>query len=98
MRAAQRDNTDRTLSIRHEISFGGATLVMPPRRVPPKVAAVRFDGAGADEAALRERLRVTPGKSFDFAKWQDDVDRLEQWYHQHQRLEARVRGARSDAA
>jgi translocation and assembly module TamA len=98
LRAISRDNTDRAVTIRHEISFGGARVAPPRRRVSAKVADVRFDGAGADEAALRDRLRVSPGDTFDFGAWQDDVDRLEQWYHERGRLEARVRGSRTNAA
>lgn len=98
LRAISRDNSDRAVTIRHEISFGGARVAPPTRRQPPVVAAVRVDGAGGDEAALRDQLRVSPGDAFDFGHWQDDVDRLERWYHERGRLEARVRASRVTAA
>lgn len=97
LRAISRDNTDRAYTIRHEISFGGARIETAPRRAPSTVAGVSIDGAGADEATLRDRLRVSAGDSFDFGAWQDDVDRLERWYHEGGRLEARVRASRTVA-
>jgi outer membrane protein assembly factor BamA/autotransporter translocation and assembly factor TamB len=97
LRGTSLDNTDRLLSVRHDISFGGATLQAAPRRVPGKVAAVRFDGApAADEPALRGRLRLTAGDTFDFIRWRDDVERLQTWYRESGFLEARVRASRAD--
>jgi outer membrane protein assembly factor BamA len=96
LRGISRDNNDRAVTIRHEISFGGAEVETRPRRDPPDVSDVRFDGAGGDEAALRDLLKVTPGDDFDFGRWQDDVDRLERWYFERQHFEARVRASRTN--
>ncbi|MGE0359370.1 MAG: translocation/assembly module TamB domain-containing protein [Vicinamibacterales bacterium] len=98
LRATSRDNSDRAYTLRHEISFGGGRAAAAPRRQLPEVAAVQLDGAGADEAALRERLRLGPGDRFDFVKWRDDIDRLHAWYRERRRLEARVRASRADTA
>ena len=99
LRGTSLDNTDRLLSVRHDISFGGAKLQAAPRRVMGKVAAVRFDGAPAeDEPALRGRLRLTAGERFDFIRWRDDVERLQTWYRERGYLEARVRASRADEA
>ncbi len=77
LRGTSLDNTDRLLSVRHDISFGGARVQAAPRRVLGAVAAVTFAGAPAeDEAALRGRLRLTAGDTFDFIRWRDDVERL----------------------
>ncbi|MGD9902385.1 MAG: translocation/assembly module TamB domain-containing protein [Vicinamibacterales bacterium] len=97
LRGTSRDNSDRSYTLRHEISFGGTRAPAAARRPSPDVSAVRVEGAGADEAALRERLRLEPGDRFDFARWRDDVDRLETWYRERDHLEARVRVSRSDA-
>jgi len=99
LRGTSLDNTDRLLSVRHDISFGGAKLEAAPRRVLGAVASVAFTGAPVeDEAALRGRLRLTAGDTFDFIRWRDDVERLQTWYRGRGYLEARVRASRADQA
>lgn len=101
LRGTSRDGTDRTYAVRHELSFGGAAAATTAKpRVVVTVAEVRIDGAAAEEeAALREKLRITAGKRFDFIRWREDVDRLRAWYHEQGYLEARVRASRvPDAA
>ena len=98
LRALQRDNSDRSFTVRHEISFGGGRSTARAAARPPEVASIAVDGAGADEAALRGRLRLKVGKRFDFVSWRDDVDRLERWLHERGHLEAKVRASRADAA
>lgn len=99
LRGTSLDNTDRLLSVRHDISFGGAKLEAAPRRVMGAVAAVSFAGAPAgDEATLRGRLRLTAGQTFDFIRWRDDIERLQTWYRERGYLEARVRASRADQA
>lgn len=99
LRGTSLDNTDRLLSVRHDISFGGAKPAAAPRRAMGAVAAVSFVGAPAeDEAALRGRLRLTAGDTFDFIHWRDDVERLQTWYRERGYLEARVRASRADQA
>ena len=95
LRAVQRDNSDRTFAVRHEITFGGGRAAVRSREAA-EVASIAFDGAGPDEAALRDRLRLKVGKRFDFVRWRDDVDRLERWLRERGRLEARVRASRGD--
>ena len=98
LRAISRDNSDRGYSVRHELNFGGGAPVAAAQRETVDVSAVHFDGAGADEAALRDRLRLTEGDRFDFVRWRDDVDRLQEWYREQRHLEARVRPSRATAA
>lgn len=98
LRATSRDNTDRAYTIRHELTFGGGARVSANRRSFPAVATVEFEGAApGDEPALRDQLRLSPGKRFDFVRWRDDVERLHEWYRSRGFLEARVRASRSDA-
>ena len=85
-------------AVRHELNFGGGVQVAAAQRETVDVSAVHFDGAGADEAALRGRLRLTEGDRFDFVRWRDDVDRLQEWYREQRHLEARVRPSRTTAA
>ena len=97
LRGTSRDDTDRSYAVRHEVSFGGAASAATAKPRPVvAVAEVRFDGATAEEErALRERLRITQGKRFDFIRWREDVDRLQAWYHEQGYLEARVRASRT---
>ncbi len=91
------DNTDRLLSVRHDVSFGGTRVAATPRRALGAVSTVTFDGApAADQTALRGRLRLTPGDTFDFIRWRDDVERVREWYRERSFLEARVRASRAD--
>ena len=98
LRAISRDNSDRGYSIRHELNFGGGVQVATAQRETVDVSAVHFDGAGADEAALRGRLRLTEGDRFDFVRWRGDLERLQEWYREQRHLEARVRPSRTTAA
>jgi outer membrane protein assembly factor BamA len=86
------DKGDRLYDFQHEIVFGAQMPAAARRaaRKPPEVAEVRVVGAGADESALRSRLKLEPGDRFDFFRWQDDRDRLEAFYQSRDRLEARV--------
>ena len=97
--AVSLDNGDRLYDFRLELLFG-----RPPSRstaaaaAPSRVGEVRISGAGADEDALRSHLRLAPGDRFNFFHWQDDRDRLEQFYHDHDRAEARVVTRRTEGA
>src|SRR5206468_6250109 len=64
----------------------------------PRVSGVSISGAGVDEQALRARLRLDTGDRFSFFRWQDDRDRLEAFYHDRDRAEARVTSRRSDGS
>ncbi|MBP7776427.1 MAG: translocation/assembly module TamB domain-containing protein [Acidobacteria bacterium] len=97
LRGTSLDNTDRLLSVRHDISFGGAVVAAASYREYADVSTVTVDGAtAADEAALRSRLRLKGSDRFDFIRWRDDVERLRAWYRERGFLEARVRASRAD--
>lgn len=99
LRGTSLDNTDRLLSIRHDISFGGARVAASTRRTAVRISAVTITGLeGADEAAVREQLRVKAGDTFDFIRWRNDVDRLRTWYRERGHLQARVRSSRREEA
>src|SRR5262249_31057848 len=46
------------------------------------------------EGRIRSLLKLGPGDTFDFARWQDDRDRLEDFYHRNARLAARITASR----
>ena len=96
LRGTQRDNSDRNYAIRHQITFGAVATPVTAKRQLPRVGAVEIDGVPADEPALRRLLKMVPGKKFDFIDWREDLDRLRAWYHERQRLEARVRASRAE--
>jgi len=85
---------------RHEISFGGgatatSSRTSTERRPEQHVADVRIGGDLAfPEERIRSLLKLGPGDTFDFARWQDDRDRLEDFYHRSGRLAARVNASR----
>jgi outer membrane protein assembly factor BamA/autotransporter translocation and assembly factor TamB len=98
LRFVSRDNEARIYDFRHDVIIGGdpAAKVVAAGRTPSKVASVRFTGTpGVSEATLRERLKLTEGDTFDFFRWQDDRDRLEESLKKSGRLEARVSARRS---
>lgn len=99
LRGTSLDNTDRLLSIRHDISFGGARVQAAVKREDVEVSAIEVSGLeGADEAALRAQLRLKRGDAFDFIRWRNDVDRVRAWYRERGHLEARVRSSRREDA
>src|SRR6202008_4933218 len=68
----------------------------PERRVEPRVAEVAVTGQLAfPEERVRGLLRLRPRDAFDFGRWQDDRDRLEDFYHQNGYLAARVSASRA---
>src|SRR4029453_18754943 len=80
---------------RHEISFGGGTTATSSRasaerRPDQHIAEVRISGDLAfPEDRIRSLLKLGPRDTFDFARWQDDRDRLEDFYHRNGRPRAR---------
>jgi outer membrane protein assembly factor BamA/autotransporter translocation and assembly factor TamB len=96
LRAVSLDNGDRIYDFRHQLVFGATapTSARTPAPAPPVVTAVRIMGAGPDEQLLRSRLKLDAGDRFSFFTWQDDRERLEDFYHEHDRLEARVNARR----
>ena len=47
------------------------------------------------EERIRALLKLRPRDTFDFGRWQEDRDRLEDFYHQNSRLAARVTASRT---
>lgn len=96
LRAVSRDNIDRSLALRHEITFGGGGASdASTSAARPEVSAVTISGdPRRPEPELRALLSLTPGEDFDFHTWQRDLDDLREVYQEEQHYEARVRGTR----
>jgi outer membrane protein assembly factor BamA/autotransporter translocation and assembly factor TamB len=91
LRAVNLDSGDRVYDFRHDLTFGQpASYRKPVRRVREMIASVQISGAGADESAIRSRLKLETGDRFSFFQWQDDRERIETFFHEQDRLEARV--------
>ena len=101
LRLVSDDEDLRSYGFRHDISFGGGTTAAtrratPERRVEARVAEVAVTGQLAfPEERVRGLLRLRPRDTFDFGRWQDDRDRLEDFYHQNGYLAARVSASRA---
>jgi outer membrane protein assembly factor BamA/autotransporter translocation and assembly factor TamB len=96
LRVVSLDGGDRLYTFSHDITFGApvrqaAAAVRPELRI----SEVTITGAGADEPALRSRLRQNAGDRFSFFDWQDDRDRIEAFYRSRRQFEARVVARRS---
>lgn len=96
VRGVSRDNTDRSVALRHEITFGGTVTPDGAAQVPAvEVSDVTVSGEpGRPGAELLARLRLQRGSSFDFHQWQRDLDALRAAYHERKFYEVRVRGTR----
>lgn len=95
LRAVSRDNLDRSVALRHEITFGGEGTPLPQAADRPLVSSIAFSGNTLKpEAELRAQLELAPGDTFNFYEWQRDIDRLRQVYYNERRFEAGVRGHR----
>lgn len=99
LRVASRDNVDRSVALRHEITFGGAgaatatSAATGPQQ--PLVSSVTITGEFAQpESEIRARLSLDPGERFAFHLWQEDIDRLRAWYHEQLFYNVRIRGSR----
>ena len=96
LRATTLDDNGRSYEFRNELNFGGSDVARRPateRTPPPRVSAVRWTGAaGFPEDELRGRIKLAEGDRFDFFRWQQDRDRLAEWYHDRGYLEARDPG------
>ncbi len=97
LRFVSQDNESRIYDFRHDVTIGARRR---RRRRPhgrmSKIASVRFTGTPeAPENELRDHLRLTEGKVFDFYRWQLDRDRLEGALRQDGHFEARVSTRRS---
>lgn len=97
VRFTSRDDSTRAVEVRHEIQFGGPGRQQRlaeqrgAQRPRLRVAAVSISGSpGFEEAELRRVLTLDVGDPFDFFAWQDDRDRLQQFYASRGYLEARV--------
>jgi outer membrane protein assembly complex protein YaeT len=96
LRAISRDNLDRAIALRHEITFGGpgtAETAAPPQ---PEVTSVTISGdprRPIDE--LLAKVSLDKGERFDFHTWQRDMDTLRELYHDQSYYEVRIRGTRA---
>lgn len=94
------DDNARSYEARHEINFGGggvpASRPAAARPTAPRISAVRWTGAaGFSEDERRSRVKLGEGDRFDFFRWQQDRDRLAEWYHDQGYFEARIRATRA---
>ncbi len=91
MRVVNEDSGDRVYDFRHDLTFGRpANFKRPIERPRETVIRVQISGAGADENALRSLLKIKEGDRFSFFRWQDDRERIENFFHERERFEARV--------
>lgn len=96
VRVASRDNLDRSVALRHEITFGGAGAAAGASApAGPEVSSVTITGNPQRPVEeLIALLGLDPGEPFNFHEWQEDVDRLRETYHGRQHYEVVVRGIR----
>ena len=91
LRLVTLDEGDRLYTFSHDITLGGPPVRVSAAAAPTtRVSDLAITGAGADEPALRSRLKLNANDRFSFFQWQDDRERLERFYHERQRLEARI--------
>ena len=101
LRVVSGDTDLLSYGFRHDVSFGGGTIATTTRaaserRVESRVADVNISGQLAfPEERIRALLKLRPRDTFDFGRWQEDRDRLEDFYHQNSRLAARVTASRT---
>lgn len=96
------DDADlRSYAFRHDVSFGRGTAAAAARRSTgsreeQRIGDVTIEGPLAfPEPRIRGLLALEPRDTFDFARWQDDRDRLEDFYQQNGHLAARVTASRA---
>ena len=95
LRAVSRDNVDRSVALRHEITFGGGGTGTIDPSSRPEVSKITFSGEpGRPTQELMAMLDLEVGDDFDFHRWQRDIDDLREAYHERNFYEVRIRGTR----
>ena len=95
VRAVSRDNLDRSLAVRHEVTFGAASARDGAPAPAPEVADVAISGnPQRPPEELLSLLDLGPGDPFDFHRWQRDIDQLREVFQDANHYEVRVRGTR----
>ena len=102
LRFVSDDEDLRSYELRHDLSLGGSgpqadrRVSRSTRPSSPRVSTVTFTGDLAfPEAELRKQLSLTEGDRFDFIGWQNDRDRLQDFYLAHRHLAARINASRA---
>jgi outer membrane protein assembly factor BamA len=96
VRFVSQDNESLISDFRHDVTVGDVKTAPPAPRPVVRIASVRFTGMpGVSEEVLRNSLRLTEGKGFDFYRWQQDRDRLDTALREDGHFEARVSARRS---
>jgi outer membrane translocation and assembly module TamA len=91
LRGSSTSTTAIVCDFRHDLTFGRpASATRPAPRPRETVVSLQLTGAGTDEGALLSRLTLHQGDRFNFFRWQDDRERIERYYHDRGRFEARV--------
>ncbi len=89
----QSDNTYR-FDFQHNLPFGGGPALgspVPAPRAKLRVGKISFEGDTLlQEKALLGKLGVKRGKPYDYFKVRKGIDRLQRYYHDRGRLEARI--------
>ena len=96
--AVVRDDRSRSYEIKHEPRLGRSDRPRRARPPRPRVASVQFTGSmRVDEQQIEKVTRLHAGDRFAFARWQDERESLERFFHDRGYLEARVSAQRTDA-
>lgn len=101
LRAVARDDNSRAVAVSQRRHLGDVARRRRDvrARVVPRVTAVVIQGTpGVAERELLAQLQLRAGERFDFFRWQEDRERLEQWYRTRGFLEARVTTQREPLA
>ncbi len=89
----QSDNTYR-FDFQHNLPFGGGPALgspVPVQRAKQRIGKVEFEGETVfPSSVLTGKLRVKSGKPYDFFKVQKGIDKLQNYYHEKGRVEARI--------
>ncbi|MFN2446988.1 MAG: translocation/assembly module TamB domain-containing protein, partial [Vicinamibacterales bacterium] len=98
IRVTSRDNIDRSISVRHEITFGGGGTTTTTSSPQPRITQISILGTpGRPAAEILSELRLDEGDRFDFHTWQRDVDDIRKRYIDQGRYEVRVRARRLES-
>ena len=96
LRAVSRDNLDRSLALRHEITFGGGAAPGESAAAnQPRISTVTISGDPRRPVAeLMALLQLEAGDRLRLPHVAAGLDRLREEYHERNYYEARVRGTR----
>ncbi len=94
-RGTRQANNSARFDIQHGFQLGGPPREQQVSQGPLHITSIKIEGDPLlDEKEIKDRLHIKVGDKYDFIKFQNRLDKLRDYYHKQEYLEAVVRPRR----